>query len=289
MSELHLQLEHLLETRRVDIARRVLERAFSESPSEPENHYYAARVADLAGDRAEATRQIGQLLTLAPDHVGGLSLAVELARKGKQHSLAEQHALELIRRNPERGHTYAQYALVMLETLHVEKARALTLEARRLSPEDELAHVLDVLTSIVVGEREQARQDLAQLVQRYPDALSVAWTLMTVLEADHRYRDALEVAKEVVRATPDDPDAVRAVIEFGARAHPLALPAWPLQRFGYFASIGLWIAVAVTVSIALETRNFSLAAWVGGFWIVYAVYLWTYLPLLRRWIRARGL
>ncbi|WP_437967954.1 hypothetical protein WMF04_01045 [Sorangium sp. So ce260] len=289
MSELHLQLEHLLETRRVDVARRVLERAFSENPSEPENHYYAARVADLAGDRAEAARQIGQLLTLAPDHVGGLSLAVELARKGKEHALAEQHALELIRRNPERGHTYAQYALVMLETLHVEKARALALEARRLSPEDELAHVLDVLTSIVVGEREQARQDLAQLVQRNPDALSVAWTLMTVLEADHRYRDALEVAKEVVRATPDDPDAIRAVIELGARAHPLALPAWPLQRFGYFASIGLWIAVAVTVSIALEARSFSLAAWVGGLWVVYAVYAWTYLPLLRRWIRARGL
>ncbi|AUX26138.1 uncharacterized protein SOCEGT47_066990 [Sorangium cellulosum] len=289
MSELHLQLEHLLETRRVDIARRVLERAFSENPSDPENHYYAARVADRAGDRAEATRQIGQLLTLAPDHVRGLSLAVELARKGKDLALAEQHALELIRSHPEQGHYYAQYALVMLETLHVEKARALALEARRLSPEDELAHVVDVLTSIVMGERDRARHDLAELVRRNPDALSVAWTLLTVLEADHRDRDALEVAKEIVRATPDDPDAIRAVIELGARTHPLAWPAWPLRRFGYFASIGLWIAAAVALSIAAHTKNLSLAVWVGGLWIVYAIYSWTYLPLLRRWIRARGL
>jgi tetratricopeptide (TPR) repeat protein len=289
VTTLHTQIDHLLETRRTAVARRLLDQSFSENPDDPENHFYAARIASLEGDSHAAERHVGDLLLREPGHIGGRSLAVELARKSKNYALAEEHALDLIRDNPEVGHFYAQYAHVMLETLHLEKARALTLEARRLSPDDRLAHVLDVLTSIVLGERGQAREDLATLVASDPDALPTAWTLLAVLEAEHREWEAFEVAQEIVRAEPDDPDAVNAVIELRARTHLLALPAWPLRRFGNVGAIGLWVVMAVGLAVASATAYDGLGAWIGAVWLVYVIYSWTYLPLLRRLIRARGI
>jgi predicted Zn-dependent protease len=288
VSELHRQLEQLLEQRRTRVAKGVLEQAFAKDPNDPENHYFAARVAEIEGDLATAKGHVFELLAGRPHHVAGRSLAIEIARKSKDYTLAEEYALGLIRDNPADGHFYAQYAFVMLETLHVDKARGLIREALRISPDDQLARVLDVLASIIAGERRRAREGLTELCRTNPDALSVAWTIIAVLQAEHRDAEALEVAKEVVRADPGDVDAVNAVIELRAQTHLLALPAWPLRRFGWGGSIGLWVFAVIALQAASRTNNVALAAGLGGAWVLYAVYSWTYLPLLRRWIRARG-
>jgi hypothetical protein len=109
------------------------------------------------------------------------------------------------------------------------------------------------------------------------------------LQTEHREAEALEVAKEIVRADPGDADAVNAVIELRAQTHPLALPAWPLRRFGWVGSIGLWVLAVIGLQVVSKTGRVEFALGLAAVWIVYAIYSWTYLPLLRRWLRARGI
>jgi predicted Zn-dependent protease len=286
--KLQVQLSRLIEIGRFDAADRLLRRAFSEAPADADNHFYAACVAEARDELTDARDHLGEFLRASPEHFEGRVLWARIARRSKQHSEAERVLLELLTERPNSAYLLALYAEVMLETLHVQKARALVDEALQRSPDEPLACVLDVLISLIEGDRSSARERLRRLVATSPRARHVALSMVTLLSTEGRDREALEIAQSVFRDSPGDPDLLDLVIELRARTHWMSIPAWPLMRFGWLAAIGSWVVVGIVVRV-LGDRAPIVAAVVGVTWIVYCVYSWTYKPLLVRWLKWRGL
>jgi hypothetical protein len=158
----------------------------------------------------------------------------------------------------------------------------------RLSPTEPLALVLEVLVCIVEGNSAEARERLADIVARSPQARHAALTMITVLSNEHRYREAFEIAQAIFRESPRDRELLDLVVELRARTHWVSIPAWPLQRFGYLGAIGLWMGFVMSLLIAGE-RHLAAIVCLGVIYVIYCIYSWTYRPLLVRWLKWRGL
>lgn len=285
--EISRQVEHLLDVERFDDARRLLASPLREAPDDVELLYLAARVEHGARRYAEAEHWVAEVLGRAPEHTGARILRFQLLLKARRYAQAEQEVLSLLRERPEEALLYALYARLMLETLHVEKARALVDEALRLDPTLPLARILDALVSVVQGRLDGAKARVAELVRGSPDAEAVAWTLLAVLQSQHRYPEAFQVARELLRARPSDPQALEALIQLRAVTHWSSRPLWPLLRFGWGASMVLWV-MATFGLMGVRRVAPRLGAVLGLGFLLYVIYSWVQPPLLRRWLRWRG-
>lgn len=281
------QLEHLVELRRWADARRVLRGALQETPDDPELHAAAARVELGAGRLDEAERSADAALALAPENRRARVVRFAVLRRQDRHAEAEEAILDLLREDPTSAGLLALYAWLMVETLHLEKARALVDEALRLDPSDPTAGNLDAILSIIEGRHDGAEARLAALLRDDPDGEEVIETLLHALVARQRFRATLPVARQLLRARPDDPGLAETVIELRAVTHWSSLPLWPIHRFGWTAVIGLWLAAAF--GLRLASRAFPKATAVAAVaWLGYVAYSWIQPPLVRRWVRWRG-
>lgn len=291
MSELavqHLQVERLLDVERFDEARQLLARALREDPNDLQSLYLAGRV-ELEAGRPEAARGfVADTLARQPDHVGARLLLFRLHLEGKAHPQAEEVILGLLREFPEDGGLYAFYARLMMETLHLEKARALLDESLRLAPEGHLGRCLDILLRVIEGREAEAERRLGALVAEDPEASHVAWTCIGVLTARGRFREAMALARELLRASPDDPEVLEALINLRQQSHWTMVPLWPFARFGWGGSAAMW---AIGVGGATLFSRFVSASAAGlfvGVYLAYCLYSWVWPPLLRRWLVWRG-
>jgi hypothetical protein len=64
------------------------------------------------------------------------------------------------------------------------------------------------------------------------------------------------------------------------------LPLWPMQRWGWGAAIGLWLAINVILRVlasqGAEWADLTIALSFG--FLAYVIYSWVWPPLLRRWM-----
>ena len=67
--------------------------------------------------------------------------------------------------------------------------------------------------------------------------------------------------------------------------HWSMLPLWPVVRFGWAGSVGIWLIAVIGLS-ALRRSDPALAGTVGIAVLVYVAYSWIWPPLLRRLMRA---
>ena len=283
----HGQIERLLEVKKLDHAARMLAEAFASAPDHVDNHYYAARIAYDRKRYAEAASELERVLGERPQHTLARLLFVSVSIEQKRYAEAEQLLVGLIREHPESGPLYAKYAWLMLLTLNVDKARALTEEALRLSPEDSLPQSLDLLVALIDGRRERAGDRLRELIANDPESHHVAGMLVMVLADERRYQEALPIAQEILRADPNDPDALETVIRLKAASHWVARANWPNERFGWGGAIATW-ALAVVGMQVLGRYDPTAALVFAASWLCYVIYSWVHQPLLRRWLRARG-
>jgi predicted Zn-dependent protease len=284
---LHEQIERLLSVRKLDHAANVLRQAFTDAPGDPDNNYYAARIAYERRNYADAAGELERVLGIDPSHEPARLLFVSVAIEQKRYTAAEQVLLELIRLRPENGELYAKYAWLMLLTLHVDKARELTREALRLSPEGTLPQTLDLLVSLIDGREQRAGERLRELVSQDPESLHAAWLLVLVLSDQHRYEEACAIGQEILKAAPDDPDIVDTVIRLKAASHWLAKPNWPAVRYGFAGAAVTWGLAVFTLQVLRRIEP----VWAGVFgvvWLAYVIYSWVHQPLLYRWLRHRG-
>jgi predicted Zn-dependent protease len=281
------QVERLLEVGRPSEARRLLAPALRERPDDPELLVLAARVEGASGAGAEARRLVGEALARDPRSFVGRLLHYGHLVADQRHADAEGVILELLREQPRNAALLVLYARLMLDALQLEKARALADEALRLAPDSSDARIVDTLLHVIAGDDERASARLAELIAEEPEASHVAWTAVLVLSNGHRPREALEVARSLLRATPGDPRIVETIVELRIQTHPLMLPYRPLQRWGWTASAVLWGAGVVGVR-ALAAVSPAAGLSFGGVWLAYVVGSWLVPPLLRRALRRMG-
>lgn len=290
MGDIHdtqLRIESLIDRDRFGQAKTLLPAAFSLAPDDIHNHMLAARVSIGLEDWSGARQHAGSILSVFPDSTDAGLLMFQIERGLEAFPAAERIILDLLRGNPDTAHLYALYAELMLRALHIDKARALSAESLRLDPEDHLARIVSLLVNIIEDRKADASAELEELVGDDPEALHVAWSIVAVLESQHRHGEALQVMRGILRATPGDESVVEALVELRISSHWSTLPLWPLNRYGWVGSGVLWAIAAGSFILT----DLLAPEWTGvlvKLYLVYVVYSWVWPPLLRRWLGARG-
>ncbi|MDH5676937.1 MAG: tetratricopeptide repeat protein [Myxococcales bacterium] len=288
MKDAYTQLERLLDVGRLHDAEQLLQRELSADPADPQLCVYAARVAVGRDDPEEARRQVALALAADPTHFTARALLHDLEEEAGNYAEAELLIVDLIGEDPDNGALLATYAQLMLRTFHLEKARALVNEALRRDPDDETARLVDVLLATVEGDRARAGVQLADLIADNPEGRRVAWMLFIALVEQARHREALAIGQQLLRDEPDDQELIDHLITLRAATHPLALPLWPMSKFGWAASAAIWGGAVVLMTLMRHTKSPWVAA-LGVLYLVWVIYTWVYPPMMTRWLRHRGL
>lgn len=288
MSEHYDTISRLIELRRYGLARQELQTAIKSDPDDADLYHLSAQLHWLRDETEDGLDAARQGLALDPEHEGLRYNLFHLLQENKDYTEAEQVIIELIRENPRDVDYLRGYAQLMLFTFHLPKARQLANEALRIAPNDADAQILSILIDITQGKGKDSQHQLAQLVRDHPESEHVARLLFLSLVDKKKYRAAQQLAQELLRNNPDDPDLVEAIVDLRSATHWSAWPVWPLTRFGWPAAIGMWLGFVVLsrVDDYLHFPWFSYVVWTYLGWCIYT---WIHGPIIKRWLNYRGI
>lgn len=281
------ELAALLDRRRLAAARSVLAKALPAYPDSPELLQYSAWVDWMEDRLDDALSTVGRILEIDPDSYSARFLLVRIRTEQEQFAEAETLVLELLKDFPEEPALYALYARIMLQTFNVEKAERLAAEALRRDPEHQDALNVHVLCGFVNSPGPEQRERLQKLLREHPDQTETIVRLIQSLIADGKTREAYELARELVRSNPDNESIVEMANTLRRSSHWSMVPLWPMQKWGWAASIGIWLGVMVMLRSELLVGT-PLAAWqntIAVVFIGYVVYSWVWPPILGRLLR----
>ncbi|MBZ0113356.1 MAG: tetratricopeptide repeat protein [Thermoanaerobaculia bacterium] len=277
----------LIEIGRLGDAKRLLGQAIAHEPENPRGELLAGHIALLEGNTAAAETYASAALARDPHNLATGELLYEILAQQKRWAEAERIVIELIRAHPTDADLFASYCHLMLCTLHVDKASELSKEALRLDPQNDRARLMGVLVGLVRGDASTQYQ-VEKLVSEDPESRWVVTLLFTSLVDQKRFEEALRVGQQLLRANPNNTALTEALVELRMQTHWIAAPARPLARWGWFGAAALWVLALVTIRLASALQS-TVALWLAGAYLAYCLYTWIYPPLLRRWIRHRGI
>ena len=198
----------------------------------------------------------------------------------KEYADAELLLIGLLREYPESADLYGRYSRLMLRTLHLEKAEQLAREGLRYDPEDD-----ECLLAIALCDTARAgrgRMPRSQkLLAAHPESMSTVHALVVALVDYGRIDEAHRIAQGAMRADPANEHLVELVRELRIQNHWSMKPLWPLQKWGWGASVAMWIGGIVLIR-ALSKSAPELAAPVAFTLLAYAIYSWVWPSLIRR-------
>lgn len=273
------QISELLARRRFDHARRIMSQVLPQHPDDEQLLFYAGYIAYHTDNEDEAWQHATRLLEVAPNSYEGRLLMCDVLEQREELGQAERLYLALINDYPDDATLYAAYAMLMLRTLHVEKAGGLAHEALRRDPDHALAIQVSTLAAIIDGTRSERDEHLSDLMTKHPQLQATAATLVQVLQREGRHTEALRVSQEMLRAHPDNQHIVDLVIEEKVLSHWSMKPLWPFMRYGWAASIAVWFGAIIFFRVAPEN---TLTAAAGGLLLVFVVYSWVWPHILRK-------
>lgn len=279
------ELNWLIERRRLDQAREVLAGALREEPENNGLLYYSAYVDYLEDEYASALETLGHLLLIDPEHESGRSLRFHCYEETERYVEAEEEIIGLLRDFPEDGEYYADYALVMLKTLHLDKASRLTAEAVRLAPESQQALIMAALVAVVTEPSEDARARLGELVRKHPETEATMCALVAVLQQSGKEKEALNVARQLLRADPGSQAFVDMVVGLATRTHWSMLPLRPMLRMGWAGSAVVWFILVGAVYMVPRSSFPELQLPTIILALSYVAYSWIWPPILKRLIQ----
>ena len=275
----------LIERRRLDQARDVLAGALREEPENNGLLYFSAHVDYLEDDYASALETLDRLLVNNPEHESGRSLRFHCYEETGRYVEAEEEIISLLHDFPEDGEYYADYALVMLKTLHLEKASKLAAEAVRLAPESQHALIMSAFVAVVTEPSEDARTRLRELVRKHPETEATMGALVAVLQQSGKEKEALNVARQLLRANPGSQSFVDVVVELTTRTHWSMLPLKPMLRMGWAGSAMVWFVLVGAIYMVPRSPFPELQVPTIILALTYVAYSWIWPPILKRLIR----
>jgi len=281
------QLDGLIERKRYTHARALLAEALGQYPDDSDLSYASALLDFLSDDHQESRTTLQRVLMRDPDHFAARSLLAVVCQGLDDLEQSEAVLLDLLKDYPEAAQLYARYAMLMYRTMHVDKAKQLAREALRLDPQDELALTACMIGDMIDGRGGDEKETLAALMVRHPESVSTAHMLIRHLISRGRYGAARRIAIELLKLEPSSQQALSLVIELDALSHWSMLPLWPLNRWGWAASAGLWVMTLLLLNLAPKIVPGSSAS-VSFALLGYCAYSWIYPPLLKRWLKRRA-
>lgn len=280
--------QRLIDIHRYTEATQVLAEHAKREPDDPQLPRRFGQLAYLKDEYADAERELRRALELDPhDEFASYFLFWTYAEQ-RRHAEAEEVVLALIAEDPDHAEYFALYAHLMVRTLHLEKAAALAERALELDPQTRRARLVRVILQKIAGNQRAAHSEIADLFGADPLDRTLAAEAVDALMEQHRYREALSLGQDLLRAWPDHPTLVDVLIEAKVASHPLSLPAWPFRRWGWPFSLGAWAVVLIGVRLVPRPQP----AWIGWALMAYLLWVlhsWLHAPLLRKYYRLRGL
>ncbi len=269
-----------IERRRLDDARRVIKDGLLQYPQDPDLLFHSAQ-ADWIDDRnADAEVTARQVLVSNPHHAPARQLLASLLIEKGDLADAELLLVSLLRDYPEAADLYGRYARLMLRTLHLEKAEKLAREGLRYDPEDRECLLALALCEVARTGGTQ-NQGLEKLLSAHPESQSAVHALVVALVHAGRIDEAHRVAQGAMRADPANESLVDLVRELRIQNHWSMKPLWPLQKWGWGASIAMYFGAFITFRL-LEKSAPNLAFPAAMLWIAYAIYSWVWPSLIRK-------
>jgi tetratricopeptide (TPR) repeat protein len=278
------QVSALLERRRTQQARLLLRPALASHPDHAGLLLQAAWTDYLDEQWDEALAGVRQVLLHEPHEQTARVLYFELLVQKKDYREAERVILELLREYPEHAHYYGRYASLMVDTLNLAKARQLAREGLKYDAEDAECLALQAICDFIEQPAGATSHALQQLLVRHPQSVRTLLLVAAALEERGDPRGAHRILQELVRAQPDNETLVSIARQLTVNTHWSMLPLWPMQRFGWAGSVGLWLIFFFGLRFAARA-NAPLAGTLAIVVLVYVVYSWTWPALLKRLMR----
>jgi len=274
------QAFYFIERRRLADAKRVLSQALTQYPQDPDLLYQSAQAEWLGDENETAEKTVRQVLVSNPEHAPARQLLAFMLVERKEYADAELLLIGLLREYPESAELYGRYSQLMLRTLHLEKAEQLAREGLRYDPEDDECLMA---TALCETARSGARPNAAlqKLLAAHPESMSAVHALVVALVDSGRIDEAHRIAQGAMRADPANEHLVELVRELRIQNHWSMKPLWPLQKWGWGASVAMWIGGIVMIRALSKTAP-ELAAPVAFTWLGYCIYSWVWPPLIRR-------
>jgi tetratricopeptide (TPR) repeat protein len=262
------ELEFLAERGRLEQARKRVADLLRENPSSVNGLIFSAWIENRLGDNEKALALINQALVAAPNNENALAVLFTVFRDLRRFSEAENAIKTLLKIAPENGQHYAQYAFLMLKTLHLKKARTLIAEARCLCSDDVYVKLISLLIATAGGGATEIDHQLSDIIRNYPDKIQTTVAIFAVLERKGRYREALKIAQELLRADPGNRKFLNAVINLKILSHPLMVPLYPIKRLGRGG-----VLVYILWAAAIIAGHHFLGEWSLPFLLCFIAYL----------------
>ena len=262
----------LIDLNRYQEAKALVQVAILEEPGDAELFFAAAFIENELNQTDKAYELVLEGLSKEPLHKGLRYLQFVLLKGERKFVDAEEVIISLLKEYPAEPDFLCGYARLMMATFHLEKARALCNEALRISPEHQQANNVSFLLNICEGNTEVSNEELKQIVLQEPESEQTLSLIAVHLLEKKQYRQAESIMQELVRIDPNDQDYIDTVIEIKTVTHWSSLPNWPLNRFGWPASIFIWFVALVLIRVVGNSPD---ATWVTPFafgylgWVVY--------------------
>jgi tetratricopeptide (TPR) repeat protein len=277
------QVGALLERRRTDQARALLKPALANHPNHAALLLQSAWTDYLDDQNESALSAVRQVLVSEPSNESARVLYFELLVEEEQYREAERVIIELLHEYPEASDYYGRYANLMLRTLNIAKALQLAREGLKYDP-DSAECLVAQATCELIEQPGGASHGLQRLLVGHPKFIRTLLLVAVALEQRGDVRGASRFAEELVRAQPNNEHLVAIARELKHKAHWSMLPLWPMQKWGWGASFGIWV-LTIVASRALSKTNPVAAGIFIGVMLTYVVYSWVWPPLLRRLLK----
>ena len=277
------QIAEALDRNRNHIAERLVRDAMKSHPNDDDITYFAAVIAYESDDYDEAIALVTKVLAASPrDYRARWLLAFVYAEK-KQYAEAEEVWLALLFDFPEEPDLYAEYAMLMHQTLHNEKACELARRAIAIDPDHQRGLMALLFAQTIAGDKQSSAETLQHVIADDPDSFAVACVLIDQLVENNRHIEAERLAKETLAAQPDNDTLVEVVQDLRVHNHWSMKPLAPFQRYGWGASIAWWFAV--TLLYRLLPDDFAGTSLIVFSLLAFVIYSWTWPPLLQFLVR----
>jgi tetratricopeptide (TPR) repeat protein len=274
------QAYFFIEKRRFVEARRILGDGLRQFPESADLLFHSAQVDWLEDNLDAAQKTVGQALAADPEHAAARELLASILMERGAFADAERLLLDLLRDYPQSAAFYGRYSRLMLRTLHLDKAERLAREGLRYDPEDHECLMAQALCE-TARSGGKPNESLQKLLRLHPESMSAVHALVVALVDSGRSREALVIAREALRADPANEHLVELVKELRRQSHWSMLPLYPLQKWGWMASGGLWVAGIVITGMLRESAPDKVGYFIYPL-LGYVIYSWVWPPVLRR-------
>lgn len=273
------QITELLARRRLNSAREMLNSTLPGNPSHVGLLELAAELEWLDDDNYEAKLAVDRILVEAPESYTGRYVLTQIQRESEEFADAEATVLGLLQDYPEDSQLYAVYAQIMLETFNVDKAEQLATEALARDPTCLQAMAVHAECGFITQPDQQQLARLRRILEEHPDQVRTTILMVQRLGDKGKTSEAYELARTLAASQPDNPHIVAMADELRYASHWSLKPLWPMQKWGWGASIAIWIAAMLFFrSSFLPEYRLPIAIALGS----YVVYSWLWPPLLKR-------